>query len=294
MFLALLCLAGRLAGAVELVSIPPQDGKLQLSGHWFKASASEPRPTVITLHGCSGALDEKGNLNKNWIREAGYFNAEKMHLLVLDSFTPRGQKSICEMHVSRRSVHEEDRRDDVFAAMRWLAQRTDVDLTRIAVIGRSHGGSVVLSTLDRSDKSVQAQTLKPKAAIALYPGCAKFTKMWDYELSAPLLLMIGALDDWTPSKYCVTLQEKVQRAQKDASFEMHVFPDSHHAFDGMAPVRVRTNIGNTRNGTATVGGNPEYREKAHRRMFEFISEQFGTPLLLTHEERLRGRTAIQN
>jgi len=39
---------------------------------------------------------------------------------------------------------------------------------------------------------------------------------------------------------------------------------------------------------ATVGGNPEAREKAHQLMFDFLSARLETPLLLTHERRLKG------
>lgn len=39
---------------------------------------------------------------------------------------------------------------------------------------------------------------------------------------------------------------------------------------------------------ATVGGNPDARETAHRLMFDFLSAQLKQPLRLTHEERYLG------
>lgn len=290
--LALLSLFSTLCTGVNLVSIPSQDGKLAIPGYWFATDTAEPRPAVITLHGCGGTLDDSGHLSKNRIRDADYFNAEKMHLLVIDSFTPRGQKSLCEISPSRRSIHEEDRREDVFAAMQWLARQPGVDRTRIVVIGRSHGAQTALSVLDRTDKAVQAQTIQPRAVVALYPGCSKFAKMWDYELSAPLLLMIGEKDDWTPAKACVELQEKIKRSQKNALFELQLYPDSYHGFDGTGPVHTRTGLGGPRSGTATVGGNPVAREQAHRRLFDFLAVQLDTPLLLTHDERFKGHRYV--
>lgn len=287
--MAIACLGSSVATGMERVAIPSENGRLELRGYWFRAEAAEPRPAVIALHGCSGALDRRGNLNRSWIRDAGYFNDERMHLLVLDSFTPRGEKSICEIPASRRSIHEEQRRDDVFAAMHWLALQPGVDAARIAVIGRSHGGSTVLSVLNRTDPLVQAQALQPRAAIALYPGCARFLRMRDYAISTPLLLMAGELDDWTPASACVNLQARLKQAQADAPLELVVFPGSHHGFDGVAPVRVRSNIGSTRSGTATVGGNPAAREQAHGLLFDFLADQLGTPLVHTHGERLRRR-----
>jgi dienelactone hydrolase len=71
------------------VSIPSQNGQLDLPGYWFPASVTEPRPAVISLHGCGGLLDARGRLNPSRFRVAEYFNAEKMHLLFVDSFSPR-------------------------------------------------------------------------------------------------------------------------------------------------------------------------------------------------------------
>ena len=279
------CLAG-----MEKVSIPALDGKLQIPGYWFKAEsagAAALSPVVIDLHGCGGALDAEGALNPVWKRDARYFNLEKIHVLVLDNFTPRGRKSICETATAQRTIHEEDRRADVFAAMRWLSQQPGVDAERIVVMGRSHGAQTVLSVLDRTDSFVKAQPIQPRAAIALYPGCMKFEQQWNYALSAPLLLMIGELDDWTPATRCVNLHRKVVRAQKDAVFDLTVFPGSYHGFDGTAAVRQRSNLGNTRSGSAMVGGNPQAREKAHQLTFEFIARHLNLPLQRTHAERFR-------
>lgn len=289
--LSMLCLGSRPAASVEVVSIPSQDGTLQLPGYWFEATATEPRPAIISLHGCGGLLDEKGRLSRNRFRVAEYFNVEKMHMLVVDSFTPRGEKSICETPTSRRHIQYEHRRDDVFAAIQWLARRPAVDQTRIAVMGYSHGGGTVLSVLDRTDKAVQAQSIQPRAGIAFYPPCLRYTQMWNYELSAPLLLMIGELDDWTSAHHCVYLQGKVKRAQPDASFELIRYPDSHHGFDGLGPLTIRTGLP-TASGRATVGGNPAAREHSLRRMFDFLAAQLDTPLLLTHDERLKGHRYV--
>jgi hypothetical protein len=138
---------------------------------------------------------------------------------------------------------------------------------------------------------VQAQPLQPRAAVAFYPGCIRFNEMWNYQLSAPLLLMIGSLDDWTPPHHCARLHDKVRRAQKDAFFEYIEFPDAHHGFDGYGPLQTRTGLP-TRTGNATVGSNPAARDKAMRRMFDFLSEKMETPLSLTPEARFNGHRYV--
>lgn len=284
---AVLFLAGQAALAMEQHSIPSLDGKLQLPGYFFEASAPGPRPAVVALHGCGGLLDSKGGLSRNRYRVAEYLNVEGMHMLAVDSFTPRGLKSVCETRIRLRSIDDEDRREDVFAAIGWLAQRPNVDRNRIAVVGYSNGGSAVLSVLDRTDRMVQAQPLQPRAAVAFYPACTRYNEMWNYAIAAPLLLMIGELDEWTPVHHCERLHGKVARAQTSAFFELIVYPGAHHGFDGYGPLQLRTGLP-TRSGGATVGAHPEAREKALRRMFEFLSEKMNVPLSLTHDERLNG------
>jgi dienelactone hydrolase len=286
-WLALACGTACAVGMRE-VSLPSLDGRLAIPAYWFPVDASEPRPAVVALHGCNGALDAKGRLGAGARLEAERFNVEGIHYLVPDSLTPRGVKSLCETPERQRVVHDDERREDAFAAIQWLARQPGVDKERIAVIGRSHGGQAVLSIVDRSDKFVQRQPIQPRAAVALYPGCNRFEKMWRYEISAPLLVMMGELDTWTPALNCKVLQGRVLGAQHDAVFELVLYPGSYHAFDSLGAVRLMRNLGNAHNGEAMVGGNPEAREKSQARMFEFLAAKFGMRLLWTHEQRLKG------
>jgi dienelactone hydrolase len=276
-----------LAAQPQKVSVPSLDGKLELVGYWFEAKTPGPRPVIISLHGCGGAYDPKGRLNAGFYRDGAYFNAEAMHVLALDSFSPRGLRSICEIKTAQRPVNEYDRRDDVFAALQWLSRQPGVDAQRIVILGRSHGAQTVLATIERDAAAVRAQSVQPRAAIAVYPGCGKFLRTPRYATGAPLLVMIGELDDWTPAKPCVELQRKLRAAQPEAVFDLEVYPESYHGFDSLAPVRVRENIGSVKVGHAHVGGNGEARWRAHQRTFDFVSAQLALPLTLSHEERYK-------
>ena len=118
---AAIALQAGVAHCAQRVEFDSADGKLRLTGHWFAAKADGPRPAVIGLHGCDGLYNDKGQLSVGYRRRAGYFNAEAMHFLALDSFGSRGLGSICSIPNARRTVDDEMRRADVFAAMNWLA-----------------------------------------------------------------------------------------------------------------------------------------------------------------------------
>ena len=153
------------AHAAGPLSIPSQDGQLQIPAHWFNVEGSDARPVVIGLHGCGGGLDNKGNFAERFVRYGEQFNAERMHFLVIDSFTPRGQRSICGTPSRQRTIRESDRRQDVFAAIDWLVKQPNVDASKIVVLGWSHGGQTVLSVADATDSYVKAQKVQPRLAV---------------------------------------------------------------------------------------------------------------------------------
>jgi dienelactone hydrolase len=86
------------------------------------------------------------------------------------------------------------------------------------------------------------------AGIALYPRCGFFTQ---FRGSAPLLILAGELDDWTPAAECRLLAnaEKVT---------LKVYPGVHHSFDSPRPKRYvaeRINPSSPSGRGATTEGN---------------------------------------
>ena len=76
------------------------------------------------------------------------------------------------------------------------------------MIGWSNGGSTVLAASNLHHRDVAAAIVKPAFAIAFYPGCESDLKR-GYSPAAPLLMLVGQLDDWTPSAPCVALAKSV-------------------------------------------------------------------------------------
>jgi dienelactone hydrolase len=265
-------LLATLAGAQERVSFPSFDGAgnapVVLSGYFF-AAATSPAPAIAMFHGCGGAYDKRGALSRRMREYAELFNGLGMHVLVVDSLTARYEKELCTQRTGTRRVTQANRRLDALGAIAYLADRADVDAKRIGMIGWSNGGSTVLSASNLHHHDDAAAIVKPAFAIAFYPGCESDLKR-GYSPAAPLLMLVGQLDDWTPSAPCVALATSVTEMRP----EIAVYPGAWHGFDSDAPVRVRKDVPNGVNpGQGVhVGGNPAAWRASRDRVVRFLAE----------------------
>ena len=261
-------------GPVQL-SIASEDVGVQVPGYWFAASAGASlSPAVVALHGCDGLLDPKGRLGLLRLRYVQLLNDAGIGVLFIDSFSGRGEKSICSQKPTARKITEENRRLDVYGALKWLAGQSGVDPARLGVVGWSHGGQTVLSSADQTEDVVKNAMVRPAALVAFYPGCTKFEKMFRYEAVAPLLVMSGELDDWTPAAPCKRLTDRLKTRAAGSPVEYLEMAGSYHAFDSSIAPRERLDVGGTRSGKATVGGNPAAREASAQAMIRFLTAQF--------------------
>ena len=265
--LVLCCLTG--SAIANEISIPSPAGAMR--AFWFESNVesngNSTAPVVISLHGCGGQYLPNGSLGAAAKEDQKRFNAIGVHVLALDSFAHHGVQSICATADANRTVNEETRRADLQAAYLWLSAKANVDIKKIILIGRSHGAQTILHAVE--NQFIQTSPIRPIAAIALYPGCTKFVKQFRYQVGVPLTLLVGELDDWTRPLPCAQLARSAGSDTAKISFEQYA--DSYHGFDGTSAVQVRSNIGNTRSGTATVGGNPQARAASHEKIMQLVS-----------------------
>ncbi|HEX2540046.1 MAG TPA: dienelactone hydrolase family protein [Caldimonas sp.] len=260
--------------AQERVSFPSLDGAghapVVLTGFFFAAAGAGATraPTVALFHGCGGAYDRQGALGQRLRDYAALFNGRGMHALVVDSLTPRHEKELCTQRTGSRRVTVGHRRQDALGAVAYLAERQDVDAARIGLVGWSHGGSTVLAATNRRHRDVDSARVQPSFAIAFYPGCETELKR-GYEPVAPLLLLAGELDDWTPAAPCAALA----RASAEPKPEIEIYAGAWHGFDSAAPVRLRRDVPNgVRPGQGVhVGGNPAARLASRERLLRFVA-----------------------
>lgn len=256
------------AATADPVSITRGDGA-RIDAHWFPVAISAPRPAIVALHGCGGLYRRDGKTFDarypdyvDRLHQAGY------HVLLPDSFGSRGSGPICGVKKVERTITVETRRDDVIAAVKWLAERDQVDAARIAVLGWSHGAMTTLAAINAA-RTAFAQPLA--GAVVFYPGCRALLDQ-PFKLEIPVLMLLAEKDDWTPPSRCVRLAERTRAAQPQADLAIKVYADSYHGFDGARPVRFRPGIPNGTNPNGVhIGGNPVARAQALREMDLFLA-----------------------
>ena len=265
---------------VQVPSLDAPGGKaVELGAVWFAApvTAGGRAPAVLMLHGCSGMFDRHGSLARRYSDLAAQLAAMGVHALALDSLGARGERELCTQRIGQRKVTQLQRRRDALGALQWLAAQPGVDAQKLGLLGWSNGGSTVLSALNLRHPEVLAARQRPSLAVAYYPGCESELAR-GFQPSAPLLMLLGEADDWTPAAPCKALAAAVAAAAAAAAPapEWEAYAGAFHGFDGSDPVRLRKDVPNgVRPGAGVhVGADPAARDAAARRLAAFVQSQW--------------------
>jgi dienelactone hydrolase len=251
-----------------MATVQTTDG-VTLRAHWFALpDTAAPRPAIIALHGCGGLYRADGKtLEARYPEYVARLQRAGYHVLLPDSFGSRGSGPICTQKDSERKIKVETRRNDVRAALAWLQQQPQVDAQRIALLGWSHGAMTALAAIN----SERPDAARPLAGAAVfYPGCTALLRA-RFALDTPLLMLLGANDDWTPPQPCVRLAERTTSAQPGADFTWTVYADSYHGFDSKHPVRLRADVPLNGGKGVHQGGNSRAREQAQQALDAFFA-----------------------
>jgi dienelactone hydrolase len=276
-------------GLAACASLPPEgtmatpalNGSIERIPLTVARPAGEgPFPAVVILHDCSGLGPRSSGAPERWSRELvahGYVT------LLPDSFTTRGHPDgVCtDGRPSRGEVAPARRALDAYAALAHARVLPFVDGRHVGLMGGSHGGSSALAALaaadDPGDPLARAQRDGFAAAVALYPGCRARYGGWRpdadgaYRPVAPLLILIGERDDWTPAAPCEALVRSTRGGPHPA--DIVVYPGARHSFDSDRPVRyvaTRVNMNAPGGRGATTGGDPRAWADSIRRVTEFF------------------------
>jgi dienelactone hydrolase len=252
------------ASAGEFVEIDTgATAPARVIGYMAKPQGPGPFAAVVLLHGCGG-------FHSTMIAWADRLARFGYAALAIDSFGPRGLEDDC------NGVGFPAQIGDGYAALRHLAARPFVRASHVAVMGFSQGGWSVLAALQK-DLVGQRSAEKFRAGVAFYPVCQFATGL----MTAPVLVLIGDADTWTPSADCEAMVEGrtglgAPRGPGDrSSIELVIYPGAHHSFDQMelalAPGR----------GVSVHGHRVEYNEDATRnavaRVRDFLRRMLDAP-----------------
>lgn len=266
-FVAALAIAAA-AHAQSEVSFPSLDAPgrqaVVLKAYWHPVAAPKA-PAIVLLHGCGGMYGRNGRPSERMRDYAQWLNGEGWHVLVVDSLTPRGERELCTQRNGERAITQTNRRLDAQAALQWLASRPEVDAKRLGLLGWSNGGSTVLAATNRKHRAVAAAAVQPSFAVAFYPGCESELRR-GYEPVAPLLILVGEADDWTPAAPCHRL------AAGASQIEIEGYAGAYHGFDSDAPLRLRREVPNGVNpGQGVhVGGDAQAWAASRARLQKFL------------------------
>lgn len=247
----------------------------------MKPDGPGPFPAIVIAHDCSGLGNRSSGAPDRWGRELlgrGYA------ILIPDSFSTRGfPEGVCTDASPRRSdVSPANRAHDAYAALAHARTLPYVDGKRVGLMGGSHGGATTLASMlaPASDADPLARDKRAgfTAAVALYPACAPGIRVWRnasgvYRPTAPLLILIGEKDDWTPAEPCRRLTEAAQQAGYPVAIK--IYPGAHHSFDSYSPIRyVPTRINSNAPGGrgATTGGDHTAWADAIREVVTFFGQ----------------------
>jgi dienelactone hydrolase len=212
--------AGSIAKGGEAERYVVSDESITLSGELQFPAGRGPFPVVILAHTCAGL----GYGEVTWaprLREWGYAT------FIVDSFGPRGIAGVCN---DPQRLFPFQRVPDVYGALRILATHPDIDANNAFLMGYSHGAILAMNAATRWAKDIYASGTRPafRAFFAFYPYCnSRYPER--EEISAPMRMHVGEVDDWTPAGPCRELTERLRAKGYDA--QITAYPGAHHAFD---------------------------------------------------------------
>ena len=200
----------------RFISREPVPGD-RIQGYLAKPDGAGPFPAVIGLHGCAGMHEATKQ------RLVDQLVGWRYVVLLVDSYATRGIDHACTSSAFFTFLR---RRLDAYGAVVFLAGQTYVDPQRIAAVGFSAGAWVTLFAAETNsfELFVPASNLRLQAAVAFNPPC----KEAGARPGIPTLILVGALDDWTPAADC---SSKIASWGNDGPpVELVIYPGAYHGF----------------------------------------------------------------
>ena len=120
----------------------------------------------------------------------------------------------------------------ILDAYKAFEEHPRIDKNKVSITGWSLGGGVTLFSAWLPLKEAINKELSFASHLAYYPPCFINPDNTDFSQS-PIHILIGELDNWTPSAPCSDL---VNKLSSKTNISLTIYEDSYHSFDRDAPV----------------------------------------------------------
>lgn len=205
--------------SVKIPSSGLNQNAIELAPLLIKPPKASPWNVIVLPSNCSG-LDDK--MWRYWTKE---FIKNDIAVVLVDSFNPRGFSEVC---TNQFKLSFKNRLQDVHSVLDVIRTDSRFNKDKIAIGGHSVGA---ITTLQSSFSEVQNLLARDKNAtfnayIAAAPSCELTLRT--PELSAPLLIIAGELDDWTKPEPCKQEINRLVTANQNAS--ILIVPSAFHTF----------------------------------------------------------------
>lgn len=177
-------------------------------------------PGVVLIHG-------SGGVGSNVHRWAIEFNNLGMAAFIVDCFSGRGITS---------TIPDQSQLGglamiyDAYRALDVLANHSQIDKTRVAVMGFSKGGFAALyASMRRFQGYYAASGVAFAAYLPFYPRCDIAFALDENVVDRPIRIFHGEADDWVPVEPAKRYAARLRAAGKDV--KITTFPGARHVFD---------------------------------------------------------------
>jgi len=230
------------------------------------ADAKDKLPAVIMMHGTGG-------IRYSGVYYAAALNGAGIATLEVDQWGGRGLAG----GASSRPKQLTDNLPDVAGAYHLLASRSDIDASRVGIMGESMGGIETLLIMTRHNSDL---VLGPeqhfKAAAVLYPICWLYNHVSGADfrnlIDAPIRIMVGSADDYDGGgEACQTLVSELSPSDA-AHISVRIFPGATHIYDSFTDPYEFPDPGANRRqgGIIHVRADPEARRQTRDDLVNFF------------------------
>lgn len=182
----------------------------------------------------------------------------------------------------------------VFGAVRYLAQRSDVDPSKISLVGLSYGGAIsIYAATTWAHSTYAAPGMKVRSVAALYPTCffhgglakgdPRIIKrmegfgfppdFYDRWTAIPVKIYIGGKDDYESGDpmSCSNFVSAIKDESQRKLFKVEMYPEAKHGWDHGRTYSFYEPIGCKGRGCQNTNqSDPELTERVKADLLEFL------------------------